>query len=373
VLNLANHVAGNDDLLDLRGAFVQTEQAHVAVEPFDGVFADVAGAAMDLHAAVSNPATHLGGEHLGAGGLGADIQPLVTLACGVQYHAAGGVDLRLAVGEHALIQLEVGDTLTELLAFDGVLQRVGQHALGGADGQGGDVQATLVEDLHRGLEADAFLATNQVGGRYADVLEDHVGGVCAFLAHLLVRLADGQARGATLDDKGADAARALDLGVGAGHYGEDAGMGGIGDETLGTVDHVLVAVAHRGGFQGGRIGTGIGLGQAEGAEEFTGGQFGQVVSLLLFGTIQQDADGADAVVGTDVGAECGGGAAQFEGDIHLFFHGHAKPAEFLGNGQAEQPHFLHLLDDIRRNVVGFGDFMLAGYQFLTDKLMDGVQ
>src|SRR5690606_6344023 len=72
VLDLADHVAGDDHLLDLRGALVQAEQAHVAVEPLDGVLADVTGAAMDLHAAVGYPAAHFGGEHLGAGGLGAD-------------------------------------------------------------------------------------------------------------------------------------------------------------------------------------------------------------------------------------------------------------------------------------------------------------
>src|SRR5690606_40965610 len=47
------------------------------------------------------------------------------------------------------------------------------------------------------------------------------------------------------------AAGALDLGVGAGHHGEDAGVRGVGDEALGAVDDVEVAIAHGGGLQGG--------------------------------------------------------------------------------------------------------------------------
>jgi hypothetical protein len=38
-------------------------------------------------------------------------------AGGVHHHALGGVDLGLAVGQHGLHQLEVGDRLAELLAL----------------------------------------------------------------------------------------------------------------------------------------------------------------------------------------------------------------------------------------------------------------
>ena len=42
---LANHVAGDDDLLNLCRALVQTKQAHIAVEALDAEFRDVARSA----------------------------------------------------------------------------------------------------------------------------------------------------------------------------------------------------------------------------------------------------------------------------------------------------------------------------------------
>src|SRR6516164_9614033 len=63
---LLDHVSSNDNLLDLAGAFVQAEQAHVAVEALDAVFRDVAGAAVDLHRAVGHAPAHLGCEQFAA-------------------------------------------------------------------------------------------------------------------------------------------------------------------------------------------------------------------------------------------------------------------------------------------------------------------
>src|SRR5690606_26308977 len=91
------------------------------------------------------------------------------------------------------------------------------------------------------------------------------------------------------------------------------------------------------------------------------------------GAVQQDADGADAVVGADVGTEGGGGATQFEGDVHLFFHGHTQATEVFRNGQAEQAQFLHLFDDVGRHFVGFRHFFLTGNEGLVDELADGVE
>src|SRR5688500_5661856 len=42
-------LAGDDHLLDLAGALVDAEDAHVAVKALDPVLGDVAGAAEDLH------------------------------------------------------------------------------------------------------------------------------------------------------------------------------------------------------------------------------------------------------------------------------------------------------------------------------------
>src|SRR5258708_5906518 len=64
------HAAGDDDLLDLAGTFVDPEQPDIPVEALDGIIGDIAGAAMDLHRALGHAADHLAGEELAAGGEG---------------------------------------------------------------------------------------------------------------------------------------------------------------------------------------------------------------------------------------------------------------------------------------------------------------
>ena len=117
---------------------------------------------MDLHRAIGHPPAHLGGKELRARRLGTHIVAIVAKARGVEHHGARGIDLGLAVGEHRLHELKLGDRLAELLALDRVTQRIGEHALGGADADRRDVQPALVEHLHRRLEAHAFAATDMV-------------------------------------------------------------------------------------------------------------------------------------------------------------------------------------------------------------------
>jgi hypothetical protein len=65
----------------------------------------------------------------------------------------------------------------------------------------GDMQAAAIENRHRDLHAFAFLA-QPVGDRHARIVERHVAHIRALLAHLLLGLADGDARRRTLDDEG---------------------------------------------------------------------------------------------------------------------------------------------------------------------------
>ena len=59
----AQKLPTDDELLDLRGAFVQAQQAHIAVEAFHRPFVNVSCAAVNLH----DEAHHVGGKELGAG------------------------------------------------------------------------------------------------------------------------------------------------------------------------------------------------------------------------------------------------------------------------------------------------------------------
>src|SRR5205807_4825185 len=119
---LAHHVARDDDLLDLAGALVETEQPDIAIEALDAVVGDIAGAAVDLHRPVGDTAGHLAGEQFTARRFGGDVLTGVAAGGSVEYHTARGVGLGAAVGEHRLDELELDDWLAELVALHRVTQ-----------------------------------------------------------------------------------------------------------------------------------------------------------------------------------------------------------------------------------------------------------
>ncbi|MNN02147.1 hypothetical protein D3C81_1147950 [compost metagenome] len=235
------------------------------------------------------------------------------------------------------------------------------------------MQAALVQHLHRGLEALAFLEPDQVGGRHAHVLEDHVAGVGAFLAHLHVALAEADARRLRIDNKGRDAGRALDRRIGARHQREHAGLRRVGDEALGAVDHVVVAIAHGGGAQRAGVRAGVRLGQREGGEDLARGQPGQPRGLLLGGAIHQDALRADANRGAQQRAKGRCGLAQLHHHAGLFLHGQLQAAEAFGDGHAEQAHLAHVLHDVLRDFIGLGDQCLGGHQAFAHEAPHAVE
>src|SRR5262249_35157395 len=71
---------GDDGLLDLGCAFVDPQQAGVAVEALGGDPADVAGPAVHLHAAVGDAPGHLAAEVLGRRRTEALVEALVVAA-----------------------------------------------------------------------------------------------------------------------------------------------------------------------------------------------------------------------------------------------------------------------------------------------------
>src|SRR3954447_19779412 len=88
-----NHRPADQDLLDLRGALVEPEEARVAIEMLDRVVRHVAGAAEDLHGPVGDAADHLAGEVFAASGLDTDVGAAVALPGGVEHHRARGIGL----------------------------------------------------------------------------------------------------------------------------------------------------------------------------------------------------------------------------------------------------------------------------------------
>ena len=114
---LLDQLARDDELQDLAGALVDAQEARIAEQLLDGVFLDVAVAAVDLQHAVGDAAERLGGEVLAAGRLLGDAPSVDIIARDALDHCARRQRLGLAVGEHALDQLELRDRPAELLAL----------------------------------------------------------------------------------------------------------------------------------------------------------------------------------------------------------------------------------------------------------------
>ncbi len=203
------------------------------------------------------------------------------------------------------------------------------------------------------------------------IVEDDVAGMGALLAHLLVPFAELDARRAALDQERGNAVGTFVGRRGARHHGEEPGLRRVGDEALGAVEDIAVAIAPRGRLQGGGVGAGIRFGQREGADDLAGRELGQVAALLLLGPVHDDALGADAVVGADERAERGRGLADLEGEARLFLHGEAKAAIFGGDSQAEHAEFFHLGDHLRRNSVFLRDLELDRDQPLLNEARHG--
>ena len=91
-----------------------------------------------------------------------------------------------------------------------------------------------------------------------------------------------EAGGVGRHEEGGDALAAGVVG-GAGEDQRDVGPGAVGDEHLGAVEHVVVAVAGRPGGEVAGVGAGAGLGEAEAAERSRGRDAGQPLLLLLLG------------------------------------------------------------------------------------------
>src|SRR5688572_8868353 len=76
-LEILDHLAANDQPLDLAGALVDLGDLSVAIMTFYRIILDVAVAAMDLNGLIGHEHRDLGGEELGHGGLFVDRSPLI--------------------------------------------------------------------------------------------------------------------------------------------------------------------------------------------------------------------------------------------------------------------------------------------------------
>ena len=239
---------------DVVRALEDAVDAAVAHRPLVGELAHVAVAAGDLQRLVGGAPQGLGGEDLGDGGLHRVVLVALVDEAGDQvHHRLGGVAVDHHVAELLLDQAELGDGLAELLPLLGLLRRERDEPLHAAHRAAAQAGAAGVQDAHGHLEALADLAEHVVAGD-AHVVEPHGGGRAGADAHLVFVGAGGDAGHVAGDDEGGQRRLALRAVGGLGEDGEEVGDAAVGDPELLAVEDPVVAVAARGGVDGGGVG-----------------------------------------------------------------------------------------------------------------------
>lgn len=227
----------------------------------------------------------------------------------------------------------VDDPAAEGGALVGVGDGGVEGGLGEAGGAGGDAEAAAVEGAEGDLEALPLVADEPVGLQEGAVPVGGGGGD-RLEAHLAFGGAEAEALGGAGREEAGDAVAA---GGGAGEEGVEPGPAAVGDPRLGAVDPVPAAVVLPLGLaaEGGRVGAGLGLGEAVAADHAALQHRGQPAFLLLGG-----AEGVQRVAGegVDAGGDGDGRPARGElfEDLEVDLVGLASAAVLLRVRQAEE-------------------------------------
>src|SRR5699024_2827017 len=139
----------------------------------------------------------------------------------------------------------------------------------------------------------------------------------------------------------------------------EVGGAAVGDEGLGAVDDVAVAVALRGGAHALEVGAGAGLGHGDRRDPLAGADPGQPRPLLLLGGV------VDHVVRGDGGAHAHtergvAGVHQLLGDQVLHRRVAALSAVLLGHVQADEAGLPGAHPGLAVDVLLFGPLLLVG-------------
>ena len=240
------------------------------------------------------------------------------------------------------------------------LQRRGQRGFGDAERGRGDVEAAVVEHLHGGLEAAAFVA-EAIRRGHPHRFEGDLEGMAAADAHQLLGRRELTPGRSVSTDEGVDAARA---GVASSGEGRGTSLCRVRDEALDAVDAVVVAVAHGARAQVGPARAAARFGQREAGQPFAAGGARQVARALGIVAADQHRVGAQ-VVSADHRGSRGAGARDLDQRQQHRRRRHAGAAPALGQVHAhhaergELRHMaagraLFLVDGARERRDGFG-------------------
>ncbi len=195
-----------------------------------------------------------------------------------------------------------------------------------ADRLRGDADAAAFEVGERDAIALA-LAAEEIPRRHAAVLEHDLRGVGGVLAEFLLQPRDDIAGRRRRHDERADAALA-GVAVGDREHDRDVGVLARGDELLGAVQHVVVAVATGGGADRRGVRAHVRLGEAERAEHVAARERHEPAFALRVGAVGEDRAADHRVLHADDGrarAVAGGDLLQREGERHVI-EARAAPA-----------------------------------------------
>ena len=210
-----------------------------------------------------------------------------------------------------------------------------------------DPDPATVERGHRDVEALPLLVQQPVGVD-VDIDGDRVGGR-GVEPELL--LATGDADVVGVEDEGRDAAGAGRVRIGAREEQERAGVLPRRDELLCAGDSPAAVLARRRGSQGAGIGSRLGLGQRERADELAARERRHEARTLLLGPEAQERQGDRARVDGNGDADAGIAARELLEDEHVGEEVGAGAAVLLRHADAHQPELGELAEDVAREVV----------------------
>ena len=191
---------------------------------------------------------------------------------------------------------------------------------------------------------------------------------------LALDLRRGQALHALFKNEAADAFLPADLAIGVGQLGPDhehVGDRRVGDPHLRALHEVAAVHRHGAGDHAGRVGAVVGLGQAEAADPFAGGQLGQVLLALGFGAVFVDRVHHQRRLHADRAAVAAVHALHLARDQAVGHVAQARAAITLDRG-AQEPHGTGLVHDLAVKFLVARGHQHAGLQLLLAEGVGGL-
>src|ERR1700676_2349729 len=360
---------GDDQALNLAGAFVYLGDARIAVHAFDGIFAAVAIAAVNLHRFVGGARGHFGCEKLGDGSFHGETRTTVLLPGGLAHQEAGGINFRGHIGQHELNGLKVGNGMAKSRALPRVFQGVLERSLGDAGSLRGDADTPAVERGQGNLVTLTFGAQAIFDGNFA-IGKGKLGAGGGVNAEFFFFFADMKTGRAAFDDEGGDAlfgAVAISIHINEGGVGYAA----IGDPGFGAVNDIAIAAAHGGRPQRGGVGAGLRFGKRVTADTFATGEGRQEFFFLLLGSEAINRIGVERILHREDDARGGAHAGNFLDYDGVAGVVEAGSAVAVGNGDAGQAQRGSLAKGFTRKVARLVNFAREGLDFRFGEFAHG--